>query len=357
MQWVKGVAIGMMILGYTHANANRLPAVPFTINLESSYQQTKTFLGKTVGERVSDISFERTGLITDLAVNDGQSVKKGEVVAVLDTQLLDERQKQLRAELRGVDAQLTLSKKELARLKKLRKNGHVSEQDFDKEQSNFTRLNSRRDVIEAQLASNALELNKSVLKAPFDGAVLQRYVNEGVTVLAGQAVLRLQEAKIDEVHIGVAQQFLPILKVGSCYPIVIENQSYQGCIDHLVRQLSARTQTVRIIFSLQQENDVLSGQVAKLQLQKTVTHKGAWVPLDALAQGMRGTWVVYKLISEPHNASLAKIQAHQVEVIYTQGDRAYISGRLATGDQIIASGIHKFAPNQVVEIKPQAQEE
>lgn len=73
---------------------------------------------------------------------------------------------------------------------------------------------------------------------------------------------------------------------------------------------------------------------------------GAWLPVNALSNGLRGLWRVFVLSSE----SNATIEARVVEVVYTDGNKAFVRGALKNGDVYVNEGTHKLAPGQMVAI-------
>lgn len=340
--------IVLVFVSYS-AVANRLSVTTMPLSLSDHYEINKVFLGKTIGERVSNIGFERGGKVHDLTVNDGQKVSKNDVIAQLDNALLSERRNQLQAQVRGIEVQIKLAKKETKRLSDLRKKNHVSAQEFDRQESTFQRLLTSRDSTAAQLASAQIDIEKSTLRAPYDAIVLQRFVNEGAYVAPGQSVVRLQQLNIDEVHIGIPQRYLRDLEVGKCYPIQVDTKIIDGCIDKFLPMLSDKTQTVRVIFENKKNEPLLSGQIAKFNLSQRIEKKGAWVPTRALAAGVRGTWQLFRL-DNTDQPDLKVIRPILVDVIYAKENRSYVTGPLKEGEIIIPEGVKKYAPGMKVEV-------
>ncbi|MCB1827626.1 MAG: efflux RND transporter periplasmic adaptor subunit, partial [Coxiellaceae bacterium] len=347
MRRIVGIASVCLLLIHLNSAANRLSVTAIPIKTSDGYVVTKTFLGKTVGERVSDIGFEQAGMVNELLVNDGQAVKKDEPLAKLDTRLLTERQVELKALVEDMRLQVELSQKDLKRLSKLAKENNVSEQAYDTQRTTVQRNLRNLVRVKSQLARINIDLENSVLKAPYDAIVLDRFANVGAYVNSGQPVMKLQQTDIDEVHIGIPQVYLPRLQQSGCYPLIIEHNTYKGCIDKILPRLSDKTQTVRVIFEMKSDKPILSGQIVKLPFDIEIKEKGAWVPTKALAQGLRGTWVVYRLVD---SSGAKKIESVQVDVIYTTKNKSYVTGPLNEGDLIVAAGLQKFSPGMVVEI-------
>ena len=75
--------------------ANILPATAYTLQFKKGYTTQQVYLGRTVGERETDLGFELAGYIKKLTVNDGEHVHKGQLLATLDTSRLEQQRKVL----------------------------------------------------------------------------------------------------------------------------------------------------------------------------------------------------------------------------------------------------------------------
>jgi len=194
----------MLILLLTSgvASANMLSAQAYPLQLQAGYTNKQVFLGRTVGERETDIGFERQGYIATLRVNDGEKVRKGQILATLDTARLKQNRKVLLAQREAIVPELTFALKQKERHKKLLAMGHASEQEYDRALSRAESLRANLTKVDADLGNNDVELKKSVLRAHFAAVVLNRYQHQGTFVQSGQKVLRLQQRDIREVHIS-----------------------------------------------------------------------------------------------------------------------------------------------------------
>ena len=95
------------------AQATPVSAKP--IEMSAGFVVARDFLGQVEATRSAEISFELGGLITALAVKEGDLVSKGEVVARLDTALLEAEHNRLAASRQALEAQLEFAESQLAR--------------------------------------------------------------------------------------------------------------------------------------------------------------------------------------------------------------------------------------------------
>jgi hypothetical protein len=90
----------------------------------------------------------------------------------------------------------------------------------------------------------------------------------------------------------------------------------------------------------------------QLELAQWVEEPGVWLPLGALTEGSRGLWSAYALEpssgSDLETADLARLVPRPLEVLYQEGDRVFVRGPLAAGERLVAAGLHRVVPGQLV---------
>jgi len=174
-----------------------------------------------------DISSELSGVVRSVAVNENQQVKKGDVLAALDTSRLEAQIERAQASAKAAEAnvenaRITLKENEqaLVRAAELAKRGQTTNQALEAATATRDRAKAAVDSADANLAiANAdlklqqSDLDKSTIYAPIDGIVLTRSVDPGQTVASSlqapvlfviAADLKRMELKaaIDEADIG-----------------------------------------------------------------------------------------------------------------------------------------------------------
>lgn len=174
-----------------------------------------------------DISSELSGVVREVAVAENQQVRKGDVLAKLDTSKLEAQIERAQASAKAAaasveTARVTLKETEqaLARASELARKGMATQQALDTAQAARDRAKAALDSAKASLAiANAdlklqqADLAKSTIYAPIDGIVLTRSVDPGQTVASSlqapvlfviAADLRKMELKaaVDEADIG-----------------------------------------------------------------------------------------------------------------------------------------------------------
>ena len=369
----------------------------------NAYQIERTYTGEIVARRSSDLGFEQAGTLIEILVDEGDTVAVGAPLARLDTRSLQAQRQQLMAQLRQAQArfqelergprpediaaaaavvqdlqtQLDLARLQQTRREDLYRQGAISLEERDEAAFGAdaleSRLNQARsqleelnagtrveqvsaqdaqvDQIEASLENLDVSIAKSVIYAPFNSRVSLRLVDEGVVVSPGQSIMRLVEGSALEARIGVPSQVAGRINIGDIQTIEVNGQLFKGNVTALLPELDDASQTVTVVIGLPPDAQPIIGTTARLQLQVQQNETGYWLPTSALVAGERGLWSAY-VLGEPEEEvaeNLYQVSRREVEVLYTESDRAFVRGLLQPGEEIITGGTHRLVTGQLVQ--------
>lgn len=378
-----------------------LPVQTESAERVSSYTIKRSYTGEIVARRRSELGFERSGTVIDLLVDEGDRISTGQEIAQLDIRTLEADRQQLlaqkaeasatlqelrngaraediaaaRAAVSEIEQQLALAQRKTERRRELYLEGAISREDFDLEESNASalsyRLNqaqsdldallagtrteqiaaqvARVQQLEASLQSLDVEVSKSVIRAPFDGRVSDRFMDEGSVVSPGTPVIALIEQGSLEARIGVPSNTANELRIGANYPIQVANQSYPATLTTLLPELDSASRTATAVLEFSPNFDLRVGETAQLLWNETQPIQGFWVPSTAMLPGDRGLWSIY-VLGELQGNNLYRVARRDIEVLHTEGDRTLVRGTLQSGDRIITSGTHRIVSGQKVSI-------
>ncbi|MCF7991421.1 MAG: efflux RND transporter periplasmic adaptor subunit [Thiohalocapsa sp.] len=330
------------------------------IALADGYDLRRIFTGRVEAERSSGPGFERSGLLREVRVAEGDRVAAGQVLARLDTALLQARRRELEAVLDAAEADLALARATLARYRGSVDRGAVTRQALDEAGAGERAAEAASALARARIASVDVDLAKSELTAPFAGVVIARAADEGRVLAAGSPVIELQALSTPEVRVGLAARVADGLTAGATYELRWREQVIPARLRTLLPVRAARARTVDALFvPLQAPDGLRPGELVELRLSEHVPEPGVWLPLSALAEGVRGLWQAYAL--QPLAAGAPddigadhRIRPVPVEVLHQDGDRAYVRGPFAAGTPVVAGGLHRVVPGQLVRALPSA---
>lgn len=316
---------------------------------QDSYLAQRRFSGRAVAAQRSALAFELPGRVERVSVEAGQTVLEGDTLVALDTSLLEAQKAEFSAALAENRAALTRVTKDLARQRDLQKKGYSATQVIDKLTAERDMLRAKDERLQAQLRGVDIRLAKSVLKAPFDGEILEKFVDPGVIVKEGQPALELAELGHTEAVVGIPRALRDSVEAGQTVLVRGDFGEARARVDSVSRVVDPGTLTHSVRVSFPGDTDVADGAIVYLLLEQREPVEGFWAPLSALLEGYRGTWAVLVLRSGKE-AGTTVLEKHSVEPIYQQADRVFLAGSLQTGDRIVADGVHRYAAGQHVQV-------
>ncbi|MGI9569210.1 MAG: biotin/lipoyl-binding protein, partial [Desulfobulbia bacterium] len=122
------LTIGHPVLGADGPPPAKVKVLPVT---QEEVAQTRTVIGVLYYERVSDISTELAGLVESVEVNQGDTVKEGDPLVILNTEILDEEIIFQQAKLKQIELRIANVEKNYKRLERLYGKAGVSERERD----------------------------------------------------------------------------------------------------------------------------------------------------------------------------------------------------------------------------------
>ena len=218
------------------------------------------FPGTVRAARRAELSFKVSGPLVALPVEEGQLVKQGDVVAQIQKRdfqtALDE------AQARNLEAE-----KQFRRYKELYAKKQVSRADYD-------RYRAARDVARAKLEDARNRLKDTSLRAPFDGVISKRFVENFQKVQAKEPIVNLQDITRIEVLINVPELLMADLKNRKDRNITaafetIPDKKFKLTVKEFSTQADPATQTYQVVLVMNQpaEANILPGMTAMVTAQ------------------------------------------------------------------------------------------
>ncbi len=321
-----------------------LKVASYPLVQSQGFTQQRLLHGEVVKKHEAKLSFEFSGRIDAIFRDHGNIVTKGDVIAKQDTQLLEIEKEKLAANRQQTTAQLKLAELEQKRLSKLDKNNYAAEAQLDQVNTNILVLKSQLALLDANIKGIALKIEKAKLIAPFDGILANRSASNGEVVLAGTPIITLIEQANSEITVGVPLSLQNDIK--NEMTVHINGNKHRATVISKGAKLDHLTRTFNVRLQLPPSVSVYSGQIAKLEIKHHIAETGFWVPLGAVNNGIRGTWQVYSI----NNQQLDPVP---VNLLYSDGEYAYVTGALQSNQQIVANGLHKVSAHIDVQVVQQ----
>ena len=271
------------------------------------------------------LSFKVGGIINKLYVDEGQSVRKGQLLATLN--------------LTEIDAQVTQaqlaqekSERDLGRVKKLFADTAAT---LEQLQNATTGSNvAKQNLTIAQFNQGYAQIRASV-----DGTVTRKLVNEGEFIAPGGGVYLISGNRRSDwvVRVGISDKDWARLKLGDRASIRLDaypDRTFLGTI----RELAQAADPVNKLYEIEIKIDpngvkLAPGLFAKATLTPTQRRAYVMVPIEAIVEGNGKDGFVYVL-----EADRKHVRKQPIQIGYISGEKVLLTGGLTTVSQVITSG-------------------
>ncbi|MEL6430874.1 MAG: hypothetical protein AAFZ87_01860 [Planctomycetota bacterium] len=375
------------------------------------YAVPRAFTGEIVARRTVDLVFDGSGRVAEFRVDEGDAAQAGAVLATLDTDALEARRAEIesrrerlqaqldellagprtervqaaRADVDALGEELLLAVAVRDRRDALVASGSIGPEEAETARTTVKRLTAtlaaaearlaelengtRDEVIAAQrgalgevdaaLRTIGVEIEKTTLRAPFSGTVSARLMDDGayVSSMAPSPALRLVESGALELRVGLPSRLAREVDLGAEIRATFEGAPLALGPPRLLPVVEQSTRTVTAVFDLDGDapGAPRAGDLAEITLESRVDQRGAWVPVAALTTSLRGLWSLYAATTpEGERGDRRVIERVEVEVLRTDGARAYVRGTFAGDLEIVTDGTHRVVAGQTVRVHPRA---
>ena len=298
------------------------------VKTSQSYEISKNLPGELLPFQQSKIAFEITGRISSIFVDIGDRVKKDDVLAKLDDS-------EVNANLEQAVARLDLANQVLNRFEDLRKKGFISIQDFDKAKSEYL-------VAKSQVKFFEVKKSQTILRAPYDGFIQNRFVDEGTVINGSNPILEILDANKVEAHVSIPENLVNNLEVSNDYFFEIGQEKAKGKFKRLAPMSASGSNSRLAIFEF--SNFFIPGSVIDLIIKIRKIEQGVWLPINSLSQSEQGLWSVYTVSDDGSN----RVEKDLVRILHFENNYAYVSGTLKDGDLVILGGLSKIIEGQTL---------
>lgn len=317
---------------------------PVTVNVLKlepiTWNPTYSTVGSAVAIEGTDVSPIVTGMVTRILFNSGDIVKKNQVLAIMDIDVLT-------AQLANAKATMIYDQETYERYKVLYSQGVISAQDLDQATSNY-------EAAKANVAQQAALLGQKYITAPFAGRVGIRLVSVGQYLNAGTVVTNIQELNPIYVNFQLPEQFLQSMYVGQPVSITVDTfpgMTFQGKISSFDAQVGDNTKSITVQATFKNDHPkalILPGMQANVTVHLRSSGSVLAVPQEAINYSLYGN-TVFVVKQTTNKAGHPQTVASEVAITPgdQEGDLVQVSGGLQAGDAIVVDGTAKLQNNNM----------
>ncbi|CAH8285671.1 RND family efflux transporter MFP subunit [Mariniflexile fucanivorans] len=280
---------------------------------------------------------ESQGSIEYLRVEEGQQIKKGQVIAKVDAVSLN-------SQLSSAQSAFAKAEKDVERYERLEKVGAVSQSAL--EDARIQQENAR-----ANIAQINQQLSFTVIKSPINGIVNDLMVEETSFVMPGNNIAEIVQVDRLKIIVNVAEDNLSKIKEGQVVAIktdVYPLKTFQGKVSNIsVKADVSRKFKVTIEVENTTDHQLRAGLFAEVNFDglKANEIEATIIPREAIVGSLQSPSVY---VIENNKAKLKKIETGAV----IDGDVVILAG-LSKGEQVVTKGIINLTDNTLVKITNQ----
>jgi len=335
----------------------QMPPVP-VVATEASLKDVPiqiTAIGNVEAYSSVTIKSRIEGQLIKANFKEGDEVKKGQLLFMIDPRPFEEAVRQAEANLLRDKAQLDFARADLERYDELLKEELVSRQQYEKIRATYESLKATVKADQAILDNARLQLSYCYIYSPIDGKIGSLLVHPGNMIKANDTqIAAINQIMPILVRFSVPEQELfrikkamsqGYLKTEAFVKGVDSNYSAEGRVVFIDNAVDIATGTVKLKAEFSNKDKMLwPGQFVNVVLTLGVKKNAVVIPYRALQTGQKGQYVW--VIKEDKTA-----QIKEVTPGLRFGDEVTIEKGLSQGEIVVVDGQLKLAPNAKVEIK------
>src|SRR5690554_6596793 len=282
---------------------------------------------------------EYSGVLTEIYVNDGQRVSKGQRLAKIDDGGLS-------SQVAQQEVQMALAKTTFERQERLWEQKIGSEIQYLQAKTNYDAAKNANQQLRSQLA-------KTIITAPFSGVVDDVISDQGQVVSVGQTeIIRLVNLSNMYVKASIPETYLKNIKEGTMVIVNLAsiNEEFTGKVRQVGNYINPNNRSFDIQIEIPNKdglvkpNMIATVKVNDYQAENTIT-----VPENVLQENSAGETIAF--IYKPINDSIGEAKRTIIQTGLSYANHTEVKSGLAKGDTIILEGAKNIRDGQKVTIK------
>jgi membrane fusion protein (multidrug efflux system) len=299
------------------------------------------FIGTVYYVEVSDVASEVNGKVESVSFEEGQRVKRENILVKLSADLLEKQIVAIRSSHEQVLIEREKAMLDLKRIENLIKQGSVSEQLYDEHRFRVLGLEKKAASLQADVERLKVELGKKRIRAPFDGVVIERAVDRGEWLSPGSKVATIARDDTVDVVVDVPEHMIRYLKEGMDLSVKAGGRVVKGEVFTVVPRGEVTTRTFPLKIRINNTTNLKEGMEARVALPVAEKKQGLVVPRDAVIT-VFGSTVVFAVVD-------SKAKMIPVKVIGYEGTTAGVNSHgLEEGMKVVVKGNERLRDGQPV---------
>ena len=337
----------LLIIGHSASGADGPPPAKVKVApvAQEEVAQTRTVIGVLYYERVSQISTELAGLVASVEVNQGDMVKKGDPLVILNTEILDEEIIFQQAKLKQIELRIANVEKNYKRLERLYGKQGVSERERDNAQFEYENAQIEKQATQATLQKLKIQKKRSIISAPFNGIILTKDVDSGSWVQPGRQLVSIGSSEDLFIRAPISESILRYIELGQQLPVTITafGKELTGTLEDIDPVADMKTKNVYLKISIEPLDLIAQNMTATVSVPASEKRQLAIIKRASLVK-FQGKDFVYTVKD-------GKASILPVNIVAYLGDQVGVDNPyIAPGMPVVTEGNERLRPDQPVTV-------
>jgi len=295
----------------------------------------------------ANVKAKVAGELVAVTVREGESVKKGQILATIDLTEVEAKVAAREADVAAAKAQLVWAEKNRNQQRALLEKSFISQSAFDNIQSNYEVAVAKLRAAEADLVVARKSAGDAVLVAPFSGIVSLRHAQPGERVSLDAKVVSIVDLSRLQLEASVPPAAIGQVKVGQPINFRVEGfgeREFAGRIERINPSATAGTRSISVYATIDNSEGLLrGGMFAQGALTLSRIEKTLAVPASAVREEIGQTFV-YAIVD-----GVVRRRNVKVGTPDTSG-RVQVFDGLAAGDRIVRANLGSLREGAVARL-------
>lgn len=283
------------------------------------------------------LSFKVSGVIAQVSVDEGDEVRRGQVLATLELREID-------ASLAKARSAAAKAERDLVRADRLYRDRAVSLEDFQNAETGA-------EVARADLDAAAFNRRYAVILAPGAGTVLRRSAEPGENVSSGTTVLVVgSQARGNIVDVGLADRDVVSVRKGDLATVrfdALPGKPFQGRVTQIAAAADPGTGAYGVEITLRDGDALVAGLIGQVEIQPALSVPAMLVPIEAVLEADGDEATVYAL-----SADSSRAERRRVTVGFIAGGGVAVFAGLDGATAVVTDGAGYLHDGAAVRVMP-----
>ena len=315
----------------------------------------RTFSGTAETDKIIDLSFRSSGIITRFDIRLGQQVRRGQLLAQLDNVQARLAYEQALSALNSAASQMNTAKLGFERVRSLYEKGSASLSDFENAKNSFRTAEASHESAQRSVDIQREQISYAFIYAPEDGIIASVNAEVDENVSAGQPVAVLNAGADMEIALGLPESIINRIQAGMKVDVAftsLPGASFTGTCTEVSPSVDPNTATYPVRIRVEDPSeDIRSGMTANVTFnfdEANTDESALIVPAKAVGEDGNGRFVY--ILEEQGASARVKKQMIQVGPLTTEGFEV-VDG-LQAGQKIATAGLQTLLNGQEVRLAP-----